>query len=242
MSKEPRKTPIKIYIDTCVLLDFLIKERKNEISNYILRTIDGKRYLGIISRFSLLELKDNLYAYTDMINKIKEGTTPYEIIQSKNERIITTLERKKDDDEISNFLERNKRKIQLSVQGDNSIWERSMELMEFDNFSAPDALHVASAILNKCHYFLTKDTQLILCLQNDNITQKILVIEYNKSTHIEDFIARFNNLEAEYEDLKLGDEEKKAKNFFKDIISLIQPKSFDPDEYEKKAISKKRKK
>ena len=241
MSKTSKKIPIRIYLDTCVILDYFIKERKNEISEFILRKLNGREYIGVISFFSILELKDNLYSNTDMIIKLKEGMSLYEIIQMRNERTITINERKKDDQDIIKFLEIHKRKIQLSVQEDRLLWENAMELMEIDNFSAPDALHVSSAILSKSHCFITKDKQLSVCLKNNQSTKKLLVLRYDKSTPTEDFISSFNNIEVKYKDLKLENEEKIAMNFFGNLISLIKPKDFDPKKYEKKVMSKKKK-
>ncbi len=236
MKKKQKQKPINIYLDTCVLLDFLIKERKNDISKYVQKQLDGKKYIGIISDFSLLELKDNMYSYSDMIIKIKEGMIPSEVIQKKGECNLTLKDREKDNDEIGDFFERNKRRIKLHIINDNSGWKKAMELMDLENFSAPDSLHVASALRNKCQFILSKDKQLITCIENINQREKIIGIHYDKQTQIDQFISRFKNLSSEYESIIKGEEDKKAIKVLSDLLSFAQTKDYDPTEYEKEIM------
>ena len=95
--------------------------------------------------------------------------------------------RKKDDDEINDFLDRYQRKIKLSAVTDNKIWETALLLMTKVNISAPDALLLSNAIYNQCDIFISKDEPLIQAIQELGTDVDIRTIFYRNNSVIEDF-------------------------------------------------------
>jgi len=234
MSKQTKNEPIQIYLDTCVLLDFMIKERKNDISKYLLRQLDGNRLVGIITGFSLLELRDQYYSYSDLIKKFQSGTTPSEIIRQKKERILNKSDRTKDNEEIEDFLNRNKRNIRLALFGDTMIWERALELLGIENFSAPDAVQLSGATLNKCPILISKDEEFIKLINKTSKSTNVKGIHYNNNTKIERFTKHLNSITEAIKKPEMKPEELEAKESFESLISLIQPEGFDAKAYEEK--------
>ena len=228
--------PIKIFLDTCVLLDFLIKERKNEVSKFLLAELDIKSKAGVYSSFALLELKDQYYAYSDVRIKLLHGDTPDEIIRSRQTRRIKKEDRERDDIEINEFLDRNQRKLLISTSNENEIWKTAFELMTLVNITAPDALQLSYAIFSQCDIFISKDEGLIAAIGELQEKFKLIPIHYKTDTQITTFQTLFSEALTKLSPAPVSIREEVGEQLIRDFSSMLATSSFNAEEYEKKIL------
>lgn len=143
-----------IYIDTNVVIDTIDKSNKNAI--HLMETIRDKKWECATSTFTLLEVLDVKKDSRFIMNKLGEGYTIKWILRKRSEKDLSNSEMENIYEKMyNNFFDRYKfvEFYWLTMEG----WERVIELGTKSNISAPDLIHLATALECNCDFLVTSD-------------------------------------------------------------------------------------
>ncbi|VVB85907.1 PIN domain protein [uncultured archaeon] len=169
--------PLKFYIDTVVFLDFL-EGRKEKSIQFITNLLDDDDWIGYTSWFTLLELIENKQVMMHMMKlALDEHLTLNEIVRKREQRRLSEEPLKYAVDVVDRLFKNNK--INIDTPKEN-VFSRAKQLQSKINISAKDVIHVATALENKCDFFITGDTDLINTLKESRIINATTPDKINK--------------------------------------------------------------
>lgn len=159
---------IRFYIDTVIFLDYL-ENRKEKSIQFITNLSDNEGWLGFTSWFTLLELIENKQL-SEHMNKlaIEEHLTLNEIVRKRDQRNLSEEQLKKSIEVVERLFRKHKTKINIDIPNEK-VFIRAKDLLSKINISVKDVIHVATALENKCEYFITGDSDLINVLKEGKI-------------------------------------------------------------------------
>ena len=143
-----------IYIDTNIIVDVIGGKRRSSI--HLMETIKEKKWKCSTSHFALMEAldveKDNMFIF----NKLKEGFTFKKILRKRSEKDLPKNDLENIYNKLYNSFFISYKFVQffwLTKIG----WEKAIELCRKTNISAPDIIHLATAIEAGCDILVTSD-------------------------------------------------------------------------------------
>ncbi len=161
---------MKIYLDTNFVRD--VTEKRNNKATHLMETIrklvDKKKILCYTSSFLFMELsdtkKDDLF-FQEAINKRWEFKT---IMRERNNQCLEKPQFEKISKYLDNLLESYPflNKLLLSEEG----WQVALDISSDSNIWSPDAIHLATALSNKCDLLVTSDSK--FKIEADKIAKK----------------------------------------------------------------------
>ena len=146
------------YVDTNIVLD-IISNRK-PVTTEIFDIVQDKKMKLCASHFTVMEAFDIRLEQAFVSQEIKRGDSLENILKRRNDRNLTPP----DLTDVYNlvlihFSQPYKKNIDFWNLNEDG-WEYAIELMTKANFTARDAIHVATAIKSKSQNFLTYDSDL----------------------------------------------------------------------------------
>ncbi len=145
---------MKIYLDTNILRDCL-KNRKPE-SVRLMEIIRTKKIPCVTSAFTMMELMDIEKEHSFFLKKIMKGLEINKILRTRNDRDLNTSDLNEITEQIK-ILRETYGFVELIVIIKNEGWQVAVDICNQTNISAPDSLHLASAIGSGCNFFITSD-------------------------------------------------------------------------------------
>jgi predicted nucleic acid-binding protein len=154
--------PVKFYLDTTVLMDFVEPSRGNQNSIELLNhLIDGRTSVAVTSTFALMETVDKKQEYAHLRTLLANGHTLDEIRgRLGKERNLTKADCKNCYADTLRRLQRLGSRFEVYTPKNDDVWTRALSIVQESNISAPDALHVAVAQLTACSVLVTGDEHL----------------------------------------------------------------------------------
>lgn len=168
-----------IYLDTPILIDVL--RRRRTASLRILEEARQKMWRISTSQFAVMELLDVEQDDRFFILEVTKGQTVASVLRDRYKRKVPETERKSIERKVKDFLDVGYPFIQyfhLSAEGFN----RASGLCANTNISAPDCLHLATALDAGCDVLVTTDDHFL-----DEAKD---YIEACKPEHIHDTLVR----------------------------------------------------
>ena len=160
------KEGLRFYFDTSVILDLLRPRRRPE-SREVLQIAQSQAWTCVSSYYARMEALDVEQEHTWLRAQLRRGEhierlifRPRRVREIRRERELSrgALTR------ISNrFHKELVTEIEQSiywVELDKLGWEEATTLATNTNISAPDCIHVATALRNNCHVLVTSDEAL----------------------------------------------------------------------------------
>ena len=162
MSKRKGKS---IYIDTNVALDYATQRNKETIA--VLDRIKERGWKCISASFMAMEMADykkgSLYVVNKLVNKKWE---PRKVLSSIRNTDLNESQLDEAHDWFVEFISRYKKIEFYDFITDSDSWAFAQELSFGSNLTAPDVIHLSSAILGaiggKCDTMITQDGNLIV--------------------------------------------------------------------------------
>lgn len=161
-----QKEGLRLYFDTTVILDLLRPERRPE-SQQLLQIIGANRWTCISSYYARMEALDAEQEHMWLRGKLRRREyIPRLIVRPRAWREIRRERelRPQDLTRISNEFHK-KLVTEIAwfikwVDLDKEGWEEATTLASGTSISAPDSIHVATALRNDCHILVTSDEAL----------------------------------------------------------------------------------
>jgi predicted nucleic acid-binding protein len=190
------ESEISIYLDTNVLMDVKQKNRKNDCSEFLINQIKRTKNLtASISTFTMMELVD---IYQELLweqSQMIRGYTTQEIRGFHTRKNLEKSERMKTYDEIRDFVEKLGPSFRMRYLSEEKGWKRALELLSIGDFSAPDAVHLATALEAGCDAIATGDEEFAQHVRTLNDpTLEIASIYCDRQKNHIDFNANLENL------------------------------------------------
>lgn len=146
-----------LYVDTNVFAGIL--EGQHKASVHLLETIKEKRWRCSTSIFTLMELseirQDNKFIY----NQLALGTHVKKAFRSLDQKNLSPYDLDITQERIDVLFSQNYPFVEF-FSLEKTGWDRALELKATTNISAPDSIHVATAIEAGCDVLVTLDTLL----------------------------------------------------------------------------------
>lgn len=143
-----------IYLDTPILVDVLRNRRTASLT--LLEEARQKMWRISTSQFAVMEVLDVEQDDRFFILEVTKGQTVTSVLRDRYKRKLPEIERKSIQSKVEDFLDVSYPFIQyfhLSAEGFNS----AIGLCANTNISAPDCLHLATALDARCDVFVTTD-------------------------------------------------------------------------------------
>lgn len=177
---------VLIYLDTNIIIDEVEKRNRKTLTFFEkLRTVGN--WEAVTSIFAIVEAIDVEGQITHAANLVRNKMSWDEIAKQRTKE-LSQIERDKAVKQVEEFRERN-RKVKVYEFKERG-WKTALEVMRNLDISAPDALHVATALNARCQIFLSKDSTLLATIAKnpayddtlkgatpENIEQIILAIK-----------------------------------------------------------------
>jgi len=149
---------MKVYIDTNILRDCLRRRKLESIR--LMEILREKKIACVSSIFTLMELldieKDDLF----FNNHLKKGEEVSGINRGRDKRDLISEDLKNISKQVENLLQTYSFVELVNIVEDGG-WDLTKQVCELANLSAPDSIHLATAILSDCNFLITSDTFLI---------------------------------------------------------------------------------
>ena len=143
----------------------VVRNRRRE-SSTLLERIKKEKIKACTSEFSMLEVMASEQESAYVMKFLGKGWTIEEVIRERHARKLTSSELEDAYERFYNGFvipySENIEVYYLTKEG----WAFARELMTRVNLSAPDAIHVATALDQKCDCFVTSDTNLITSIKD----------------------------------------------------------------------------
>ena len=161
-----QKEGLRFYFDTTVILDLLRPQRRPQ-ARELLQTARSKGWTCVSSYYARMEALDVEQEHTWLRAQLRRGEhierlifRPRRVREIRRERELSrgalTRISNRFHKELVTEIEQFIRWVQLDELG----WEEATTLAANTNISAPDCIHVATAIGNNCHVLVTSDEAL----------------------------------------------------------------------------------
>jgi predicted nucleic acid-binding protein len=156
-------SPVRIYVDTNVLLDYVDVSRLNPNSSSLLDQIKSKGELsGCISVFTLMEAVEQRQEHAHIGWLMANGYSHYEIRgQAGQERHLSADECARSFEEVYKVVKGFGHKMNVRTAGGPEFWIEVAKIVGGTNISASDAIHVAIARSSGCEILATSDRALL---------------------------------------------------------------------------------
>lgn len=144
----------RLYIDTNVFLDVIENRKGKEYSKNLMDLIKTEKWYCCTSVFGICETIDIEQEFMHQENLRREKYTIDDIIRRRKDKKLTQTQRDDALDKVRVFL------LQYNIEQfvlANKGWETAFTILRDLNISAPDAVHLATAIENNCTLFITND-------------------------------------------------------------------------------------
>ncbi len=152
---------ILIYLDTCTLMDVLEMKRGNLCSQYLLKLIGKEKNLsGSISAFTVMEFIDTIQELTwEQAEVMLRGYTTKQIRSQSVRKSLDQSELEKTHMRVLEFIEKRGGSIRYKYLSEEKAWKGAIQLLSKGNLSAPDAVHLATALETGCDALATSDRE-----------------------------------------------------------------------------------
>jgi len=156
----PRRKVKSLYIDTNVALDYATNRDIDTVM--LLEHIKEKRWRCISSTFLAMEMadykKDALFITDKILNKKWEMR---KVLREGNDKQLKISDFENTIDWFEDFKKRYKKIDMYDFLQDKESWRLAQEISFNSNLTAPDVIHLTSAIWaalgDRCDIFITKD-------------------------------------------------------------------------------------
>lgn len=142
-----------IYLDANIIVDIIQGQRNSSI--HLIETIKNKVWICSTSAFSYMEVLDIMQENKFIYEKMSEGYPLKKILRMRNDRDLSSATLNKILEVVKNrFFKRYKIYFyDLSPDG----WSLALGLGSDSNISAPDCIHLATAMEAGCDLLITSD-------------------------------------------------------------------------------------
>ena len=158
MPKGTRKSK-SFYIDTNVAIDFATNRDIQTV--LVLERIKEKGWKCVSSTFLAMELADYQQDYAYINKEISKKRNPEDILRSRGTKNLKASDLQESEEWFREFSQRFKNLTLYDFISDQNGWALAREISFNSNLSAPDVLHLTSAILGSiggyCDFLMTKD-------------------------------------------------------------------------------------
>ena len=155
-----RKSKLHIYLDTNVILDAIYK--RYPPSEILVDKIRKERWKCSTSRFTMLEMLDILHEERFAYNLQVQGILPSKIrdymgVRRQKKWALPKRELDEIRIEIYDVLGKDFKFIKFRHPLTSRVWDKADDYCAVTCISAPDAIHLASAIELNCDILVTRD-------------------------------------------------------------------------------------
>ena len=161
MPKRIRKSK-SFYIDTNVAIDFATNRDIQTV--LVLERIKENGWKCVSSTFLAMELADYQQDYTYISKEISKKRNPEDILRSRGSKNLKPSDLQEAEEWFSDLSRRFKNLTLYDFISDQNGWALAREISFTSNLSAPDVLHLCSAMLGSlngyCDFLMTKDSVL----------------------------------------------------------------------------------
>lgn len=147
------------YIDTNVAVDYATN--RNIETVLLLERIKERNWGCVSSTFLAMEMADYQQVYTFISKEINKKRNPDDILKSRNNRNLNTSDFQDTEGWFADFNKRFKNLTLYDFITDSNGWNLARDISFNSNLSAPDVIHLTSAMLGSiggyCDILLTRD-------------------------------------------------------------------------------------
>ncbi len=190
MAKAKNRRNGKIfYIDTNIVLDYITKRNSGTV--LLLDKIKEKRWTCISSSFLVMELADYKKDYLFLENKLQEKWEIRKITRQTYQKDLSKKHFEVVKEWFADFWGKyeNFELYDFLINTDN--WLLAQRIVLYSNLYAPDAIHLASAIIgavnNQCQTFITNDKfftrEATKFLQANKLMKKLHILTVAEVSH-----------------------------------------------------------
>ncbi len=158
MLKKKRKSR-SFYIDTNIAVDYATNRDIQTV--LVLERIKERNWKCISSTFIAMEMADYQQDYTFISKEISKKRNPEDILRSKGSKNLNLSDFEEIEGWFADFQERLKNLTLYDFIVNSNRWALARDLSFNSNLSAPDVIHLTSAILGAiggyCEILMTKD-------------------------------------------------------------------------------------
>ncbi|HEY6190864.1 MAG TPA: hypothetical protein VI215_00905 [Bacteroidota bacterium] len=158
MSKKKRKNRF-FYIDTNVAIDFATNRDIQTVT--VLEMIRGRGWKCVSSTFLAMEMADYKQDYVFIAKELNKQRDPTDILRSRGNKNLGNAAFQEIEEWFKEFTQRFKNLTMYDFIHDANGWTLARDISFSSNISAPDVLHLTSAILGSkagyCDTLITKD-------------------------------------------------------------------------------------
>ena len=156
MDKSVKRIEVPhLYIDTSVFGGIL--EGQHEASVHLLETVKEKGWRCSTSAFTFMELSDIRQDNKFIHNQLALGIHIKKAYRSLDQRNLSPYDLDTTQESIDILFSENYPFVKF-FSLEKAGWDRALELKAATNISAPDSIHVATAIEGGCDVLVTLDT------------------------------------------------------------------------------------
>ena len=156
-------TPVRIYLDTSVVLDYIERTRGNPHAVALFSEIfDGLNVVAVTSTYAIMEAVQKRQDSTHARELLTRGYTLDEIRGEHGRNRELTLPQCIDCfNDVTRPLSTLGKKLEIRRPSGERFWDDALALVKETNISAPDSLHVAMARDIGCAALISGDGQLV---------------------------------------------------------------------------------
>lgn len=158
MPKKIRKTK-SFYIDTNVAVDFATNRDIQTV--LVLERIKEKNWKCVSSTFLAMEMADYQQVYAFISKEISKKRNPEDILRSRGNKNLKESDFQETEEWFAEFKKRFKNLTLYDFISDANGWALARDISFNSNLSAPDVIHLTSAMLGSiggyCDILITKD-------------------------------------------------------------------------------------
>lgn len=212
---------IELFIDANVMLDYVERRRGNLHSIEVVERIKSdSRMLGVLSTFSLMEVEDQVQEVAYGQSLLNLGHTMSEVRDAARRRQLSSDECLRCHERVFSVLQSLGTRFTIRSPTHPEIWTLAAKLMQRTNLSAPDSVHVATAIATGCDGFVTGDEFLVEQVDSSRLTSSRLVtVHTQKQKSRERFNAEFEKALRKMEARRL---QRPRANLPEDVEAMLQ--------------------
>lgn len=143
-----------LYLDSNVIIE-IIEGQKQE-SAYLIENAKENGWVISTSNFTLMELLDVRQDNAFILKKLGEGDTPKKILRQRYDKDLSL-------EILQDVYKKVKNKFLIPYKSVNFLmltengWNKATDICTNSNISAPDCIHVATALEAGCDIFVTSD-------------------------------------------------------------------------------------
>lgn len=155
------------YVDTMVILDYI--RGRNKDSEYLLQTFKRKAIHFCTSAYTLLDLIDHGQEDAWIRKRVGEKESFEDILRHRYPRILDKAElnsvaKQIDKEFLKVFFDT--KLVKITYPSNEDSWNSIIEKMYNTNLSIDDAFAIAGSESEECNIFITRDSNLIVIVEN----------------------------------------------------------------------------